>query len=71
MKFSGGFPRPGVEAFQLMGDVLMKQDDPLNACQFFRNGLLFASNGVVALIEEQNLEAEGEDAGERELPLLE
>jgi len=48
---------PSVEAYQLMGDVLMKQDDPLNACQFFRNGLLFASNEVVSMIE-QNPEAE-------------
>jgi len=54
---------PSVEAYQLMGDVLMKENDPLNACQFFRNGLLFASNEVVALIE-QNPEvdaAEGVD----------
>ncbi len=53
---------PSVEAYQLMGDVLMKENDPLSACQFFRNGLLFASNEVVALIE-QNPEvdaAEGE-----------
>jgi len=63
---------PSVEAFQLMGDVLMKQKDPLNACQYFRNGLLFASNGVVALIEEQTLETESEEeAGGQELPPLE
>lgn len=43
---------PSVEAYQLMGDVLMKENDPLSACQFFRNGLLFASNEVVALIEQ-------------------
>lgn len=48
---------PSVEAYQLMGDVLLKQKDPATACQFFRNGLLFASNEVVALIE-QNAEAE-------------
>ena len=48
---------PSVEAYQLMGDVLMKENDPLSACQFFRNGLLFASNEVVALIE-QNPEVE-------------
>ncbi|MDD5033981.1 MAG: heme biosynthesis HemY N-terminal domain-containing protein [Methylococcaceae bacterium] len=41
-----------VEAYQLLGDVLMKQNDPVNACQFFRNGLLFASNEVVAQIEQ-------------------
>ena len=48
---------PSVEAYQLMGDVLLKQGDPVNACQFFRNGLLFASNEVVSMIE-QNPEAE-------------
>ena len=48
---------PSVEAYQLMGDVLMKENDPFSACQFFRNGLLFASNEVVALIE-QNPEVE-------------
>ena len=52
---------PSVEAYQLMGDVLMKENDPLGACQFFRNGLLFASNEVVALIE-QNPEVEGSEA---------
>ena len=62
---------PSVEAFQLMGDVLMKQKDPLNACQYFRNGLLFASNGVVALIEEQTLESEADEAAGQELPPLE
>jgi HemY protein len=56
---------PSVEAFQLMGDVLMKQKDPLNACQFFRNGLLFASNGVVALIDEQNPDADGAESVEQ------
>jgi HemY protein len=54
---------PSVEAYQLMGDVLLKQKDPATACQFFRNGLLFASNEVVALIE-QNSEAE--EAGQEE-----
>ena len=51
---------PSVEAYQLMGDVLMKENDPLSACQFFRNGLLFASNEVVALIE-QNPEVDATD----------
>ena len=62
---------PSVEAFQLMGDVLMKQKDPLNACQFFRNGLLFASNGVVALIDEQNPEAGPEEEAGGELAAAE
>jgi HemY protein len=60
---------PSVEAFQLMGDVLMKQKDPLNACQFFRNGLLFASNGVVALIDEHNPDADGTESVEQEAVL--
>lgn len=52
---------PSVEAYQLMGDVLLKQKDPIAACQFFRNGLLFASNEVVAMIEQNS---ELEEAGE-------
>ncbi len=52
-----------VEAYQLMGDVLMKENDTLGACQFFRNGLLFASNEVVALIE-QNPEVEAAEGVE-------
>jgi len=54
---------PSVEAYQLMGDVLLKQGDPANACQFFRNGLLFASNEVVSMIE-QNPESEPAGAEE-------
>ena len=56
---------PSVEAYQLMGDVLMKENDPFSACQFFRNGLLFASNEVVALIE-QNPEVEAAEGIEAE-----
>ena len=56
---------PSVEAYQLMGDVLMKESNPLQACQFFRNGLLFASNEVVALIE-QNPEIESGEGVEAE-----
>lgn len=56
---------PSVEAYQLMGDVLMKESNPLQACQFFRNGLLFASNEVVALIE-QNPEVESNEGMEAE-----
>jgi HemY protein len=54
---------PSVEAYQLMGDVLMKENDTLGACQYFRNGLLFASNEVVALIE-QNPEVEAAEGNE-------
>jgi len=43
---------PSVEAYQLMGDVLLKQNDAQTACQFFRNGLLLASNEVVSLIKQ-------------------
>jgi HemY protein len=56
---------PSVEAYQLMGDVLMKENDTLGACQYFRNGLLFASNEVVALIE-QNPEVEAAEGSEAE-----
>jgi HemY protein len=41
-----------VEAYQLMGDLLLQQNDSFHACQYFRNGLLFASNEVVAQIEQ-------------------
>ena len=40
-----------VEAYRMMGDLLLKEGDAVNACQYFRNGLLFASNEVVAQIE--------------------
>jgi HemY protein len=43
---------PSVEAYQLMGDLLFQQNDSHTACQYFRNGLLFASNEVVAQIEQ-------------------
>jgi HemY protein len=43
---------PSVEAYQLMGDILLKQKDHTAACHFFRSGLLFASNEVVAMIEQ-------------------
>ncbi len=52
---------PSVEAYQLMGDVLLKQKDPVTACQFFRNGLMFASNEVVALIEQNPDEEPGQE----------
>ena len=43
---------PSVEAYQLMGDLLLQQNDSVHACHYFRNGLLFASNEVVAQIEQ-------------------
>lgn len=42
---------PSVEAFQLMGDLLLRQNNPALASQYFRNGLLFASNEAIAQIE--------------------
>ncbi len=53
-----------VEAFRMMGDLLLRQDDAVNACQYFRNGLLFASNEVVAQIEmnPESESARGEEA---------
>lgn len=48
---------PSVEAFQLMGDVLQKQHDFVKASHYFRNGLLFASNEVISMIE-QNSDAD-------------
>ena len=47
-----------VEAYQLMGDLLLLQNDCAHACQYFRNGLLFASNEVVAQI---GMNPEGEE----------
>ncbi|QSA96375.1 heme biosynthesis HemY N-terminal domain-containing protein [Methylococcus sp. EFPC2] len=43
---------PSVEAYQLMGDLFLQQNDTPKASQYFRNGLLFASNEVVAQIEQ-------------------
>ena len=42
---------PSVEAYRLMGDVLLQQDQPVKACLFFRNGLLFAANEAVSQID--------------------
>lgn len=42
---------PSMETYQLMGDLLLQQNDTATACQYFRNGLLFASNEAVAQIE--------------------
>jgi HemY protein len=42
---------PSVEAYRLMGDVLLQQNQPNKACLFFRNGLLFAANEAVAQID--------------------
>ncbi|QFY44693.1 heme biosynthesis protein HemY [Candidatus Methylospira mobilis] len=43
---------PSVEVYQLTGDLLLKLGNALLACQYFRNGLLFASGGVVEQIIE-------------------
>lgn len=51
---------PSVEAYQLMGDLLLQQNDSVHACQYFRNGLLFASNEVLAHIEQNPFGAEME-----------
>lgn len=53
---------PSVEACQLMGDLLLRQNDTAAACTCFRRGLLLASNEVVAQIE-QNPSGESEPAG--------
>jgi HemY protein len=41
-----------VEAYQLMGDLMLQQGDQARACQYFRNGLLFASNEAVAQVQQ-------------------
>jgi HemY protein len=43
---------PSVEAYQLAGDLLLKQGGVILASQYFRNGLMFASGGVVEQIME-------------------
>jgi len=43
---------PSVEAYQLMGDLMLQQGDSARACEYFRNGLLFASNEAVAQVEQ-------------------
>jgi HemY protein len=51
---------PSVEAYQLTGDLLLKLGKAALASQYFRNGLLFASGGIVEQIleplEERELE---------------
>jgi len=41
-----------VEAYQLLGDLLHRQNDFAGACHYYRNGLMFASSEVVAQIEQ-------------------
>lgn len=43
---------PSVEAYQLLGDVLHRQNDFAAACHYYRSGLMFASREVVAQIEQ-------------------
>lgn len=43
---------PSVEAYQLIGELLYKEGNTAMASQYFRNGLLFASGGVVEQILE-------------------
>lgn len=56
-----------VEANQLMGDWLFRQNDPAAACHYYRAGLMLASDEVVAQIE-QNPEGsmDGEQAAASE-----
>ncbi len=42
---------PSVEAYQLMGDTLSRQNEWAAACDCYRKGLMFASSEVVAQIE--------------------
>lgn len=42
---------PSVEACQLLGDLLQRQNDFSGACHMYRTGLMLASEGVVAQIE--------------------
>lgn len=50
-----------VEAYQLIGDLFHAQKDHATASRFYRNGLVLASNGVVAQIERHpDAEAESE-----------
>lgn len=43
---------PSLESYQLLGDLLFNQKDYVSACTYYRNGLMFASNEVVARIEQ-------------------
>lgn len=49
-----------VEANQLMGDLLFRENDYAAACHYYRNGMMFASDEVVAQIE-QNPESSMDD----------
>jgi HemY protein len=43
---------PSVEACQVMGDLLLRQNDTAAACACFRRGLLLASSEVIAQVEQ-------------------
>jgi len=59
---------PSVEANQLMGDLLFRENDPVAACHYYRNGMLFASDEVVAQIEQNPEGSMGADAPETSVP---
>lgn len=48
---------PSVEAYHLMGEMLSQRGDKSTASDYYRKGLLLASNEVVFLVEEQPDEA--------------
>lgn len=54
---------PSVEANQLMGDLLFRQNDPAAACHYYRSGLMLASDEVVSQIEHN---PDGSMGGEEE-----
>jgi len=58
---------PSVEAHQLMGDLLFRQNEYATACHHYRNGMMFASDEVVSQIE-QNPEGSMTDENEAEPP---
>ena len=57
---------PSVEAFRLMGDILLHQEQPAKACLFYRNGLLFAANEALPRID-----LDGDGVGDLPAPATE
>ena len=43
---------PSVAGYQLLGDVLMEKNDPVNASECYKRGLELASNEIVQRVEE-------------------
>jgi HemY protein len=58
---------PSVESFRLMGDVLLRQNQAVKACLYFRNGLLFAANEAISEVGAEEVSVEGADSSNSDI----